>query len=143
MKRKEFIVDIISALYILLFLYAALLKLTAYQKFLVELEQSTLLTSIAGFAMWFIPVIQILLATMLAFTRTRLLGLYGAVALITIFTAYILTILFSTGYVPCVCIGILENSSWTQHLLLNIFLMILATLAITLQTKLQAKYPSQ
>jgi hypothetical protein len=142
MKRKEFIVDIISALYILLFLYAALSKLTGYEKFLAELEQSPLLASIAGIVAWFIPAAQIVLATMLAFTRTRLPGLYGAIALIAIFTAYILTILFSSGYIPCVCLGILRNGSWDQHLLLNIFLMILAIPGIALQTKLQAKYPS-
>lgn len=132
MKRREVVVDIISVVYISLFLYAALSKLLDYDKFRVQLGQSPLLTSIAGFAAWFIPFTEIMLAAALSFTRSQLLGLYGSFTLMVIFTAYIVGILNFSEYVPCSCGGILEKLSWTQHLVFNLCLIALLLLGILL-----------
>ncbi|MGX5857928.1 MauE/DoxX family redox-associated membrane protein [Dyadobacter jiangsuensis] len=132
MKRREVVVDLISLLYISLFLYAAFSKLVDYDRFRVQLGQSPLLTSIAGFVAWFIPFTEIMLATALSFTRSRLLGLYGSFTLMVIFTAYIIAILNFSEYLPCSCGGILEKLSWTQHLVFNLCLIALILLGILL-----------
>lgn len=130
MKWKELTIDIIAALYILLFLYAALTKLTDYEKFRVQLGQSPLLTSIAGFVAWFIPAVEILLATMLTFTRTRLLAMYGSFTLMVMFTAYIVAILNFSDFIPCNCGGLLQSMQWSEHLVFNIVFAGLAASAI-------------
>lgn len=130
MKRSEVVADIISAICISLFLYAALSKLADYDKFRVQLGQSALLTPIAGFVAWFIPLAEIILAAALSFPRSRLLGLYGSFTLMVIFTAYIVAILNFSEYVPCSCGGILEKLSWTQHLVFNLCFTALLLLGI-------------
>ena len=125
MKRQTFI-EIISILFILLFVYAATSKLIDYQKFRVQLGQSPMLTSFAGFVAWFIPGIEIVIALALSFSRTRLLGLYCSFSLMTMFTAYIFILTHYSDYVPCSCGGVLQKMSWNQHFIFNIIFLILA-----------------
>lgn len=130
MNRKEIIVDIISALYILLFLYAALSKLTDYEKFRVQLGQSPLLTPWAAIIAWTVPVSEIILSALLMASRTRLFGLYGALVTMSLFSTYIISILHFSEFVPCSCGGILEKMNWQQHLGFNLIFVGLAVFAI-------------
>ncbi|SFW20771.1 Methylamine utilisation protein MauE [Sinomicrobium oceani] len=134
-KHRNVIVEIICYLFILLFVYAAVNKLMDVQKFTVQIGQSPLLTNIAGFTAWFIPIIEVIVALMLAWTRTRLAGLYGAFTLMVMFTAYIIAILSFSEKIPCSCGGVLEKLGWTEHLIFNIAFILLALLGIVLSLK--------
>ena len=116
---RKIAVEIISFLFIFLFVYAAVSKLTDVQKFQVQIGKSPLLTDIAPFVAWFIPITEILVAGMLAIPRLRLMGLYASFSLMVIFTAYIIAILKFSPHVPCSCGGILESMGWTGHLIFN------------------------
>nr|WP_197718692.1 MauE/DoxX family redox-associated membrane protein [Pedobacter schmidteae] len=105
------------------------------QKFSVQLGQSPLLTDYANFITWFIPAIEILISLFLINKRTLLFGLYGSFGLMLMFTVYIFFILNFAERIPCSCGGILEKMGWTEHLIFNIFFVLLALLAIILQTK--------
>lgn len=122
--------DIISALFVMLFLYAAFTKLLDYEKFRVQIGQSPLLTAFAGFVAWFIPAVEILIAIMLIFSRTRLGALYASFSLMVMFTCYIVAITQFSDYVPCSCGGVLEKLGWTEHLIFNIVFVLLAIAAI-------------
>ena len=136
MKRQTFI-EIISILFILLFVYAATSKLIDYQKFRVQLGQSPLLTSFAGLVAWLIPSIEILIAILLAIPRYRLTGLYASFSLMTMFTMYIFIITHYSEYIPCSCGGVLAKMSWNVHFVFNILLIILALIAILLDNPKQ------
>lgn len=129
-NKKEIAVDIISALFVMLFLYAAFTKLLDYEKFRVQIGQSPLLTAFAGFVAWFIPAVEILIAIMLIFSRTRLGALYASFSLMVMFTCYIVAITQFSDYVPCSCGGVLEKLGWTEHLIFNIVFVLLAIAAI-------------
>lgn len=131
-NKKEIAVDIISALFVMLFLYAAFTKLLDYEKFRVQIGQSPLLTAFAGFVAWFIPAVEILIAIMLIFSRTRLGALYASFSLMVMFTCYIVAITQFSDYVPCSCGGVLEKLGWTEHLIFNIVFVFLAITAIIL-----------
>ncbi len=92
MLRKT-IIEIITVLFILLFVYAAVSKLLDYEKFRVQLGQSPLLTAFAGWVALIIPAAEILVSLLLATRRWRLVGLYAAFSLMVMFTAYIIVIL--------------------------------------------------
>jgi len=123
---------IITFLCALLFAYAALTKLWDYDKFVVQLGQSPLLTEYAGFVAWFIPAIELIIALMLRIPRTQRLGLYGFMTLMILFTAYIVAILNFAEYIPCSCGGILENLGWWEHLIFNLAFIGIAIAGITL-----------
>ena len=133
-RYKGIVLEVICFLFILLFVYAAVSKLTDVQKFTVQIGQSPLLTNIAGFTAWFIPIVEIGVALLLAWPRSRLYGLYGAFALMVMFTVYIIAILSFSEHIPCSCGGVLEKMGWTEHLIFNIVFLALAAIGILLLT---------
>lgn len=133
--KKDTILEIISGLLILLFVYTALSKLLDYERFSVELGKSPLLTAFAEWVAIGIPVAEIVVAAMLAWPRSRLTGLYASFCLMVMFTAYIITILQFSNYIPCSCGGVLQNMSWGQHLLFNVAFIGIALTGILLYPK--------
>lgn len=131
MKHK-FVIEIISFLFILLFVYAAMNKLLDIEKFRVQIGQSPLLTSAAPFVAWLIPVFEIVISLMLAIPKFRLLGLYSSFSLMVMFTAYIVVILNFSDHIPCSCGGLLERLGWTEHLVFNIMFVLLAAAGVLL-----------
>ncbi len=69
---------------------------------------------------------------MLVGQKFRLFGLWAALTLMGMFTAYIFIMLNFTSYIPCSCGGILENMGWTEHLFFNIAFVLLAITALLL-----------
>jgi hypothetical protein len=129
-NRREVAIQTIVSLLILLFIYAASSKLLDYTKFRIELGKSPLLTAFAGLVAWSIPLLEIAIALLLAFVRTRLLGLYASFTLMVLFTAYIIYILNFSPYVPCSCGGVLQKLDWRTHLIFNSFFVALAGIGV-------------
>ena len=130
--HKKTIVDIISFLFIVLFVYAAVSKLLDFESFSIQLAQSTVLSAYAGVIAWSIPGIEIIIAIVLMTTRFRIQALYASFLLMVMFTAYIVIILNFSDFIPCSCGGVLENLSWTQHLIFNAMFIVLAAVALFL-----------
>lgn len=131
---KKVAIEIISCLFIILFVYAAVTKLTDYQKFTVQIGQSPLLMALSGWIAWMVPTVEILTALMLSFQKLRLIGMYASFTLMMMFTVYIVMILNFADHVPCSCGGILEKLGWTEHLIFNISFVVLAVIGILLLT---------
>ncbi|HSZ87164.1 MAG TPA: MauE/DoxX family redox-associated membrane protein [Puia sp.] len=117
---------IVSTLFIVLFVYAASSKLLDYQKFRIQLGQSPILTAYAGWVAWFIPVIEIAIAVLLASQRFRLFSFYASFTLMILFTAYLIAIIHFSFYVPCTCGGILQKMDWNTHIIFNSIFVALA-----------------
>jgi len=137
--KKSIVVEIISALFILLFMYAATSKLMDVQKFTIQLGQSPLLSSFSGVVAVLVPSVEIIIAILLCFKQSRLAGLYASFSLMVMFTAYIIAITRFSQFIPCSCGGILQKMSWNQHLLFNIFFVGLGTAAIFLHNATKAE----
>lgn len=135
MKLRRVSLEIISCLLILLFVYAALSKLLDYDTFRVQLGKSPFITDFAPIIAWALPVGEILVGLFLAFKRTRLLGLYISLFLMTMFTAYIYIMLHYSYYIPCSCGGILSKMGWDTHFWFNVGFTLLSATGIILLTK--------
>lgn len=133
--KREIVVEIICALFITLFMYAAVTKLFDYHKFVVQIAQSPLLTAFASWIAWVIPAVEILISVGLIIPRFRIIALYGGFTLMIMFTLYIIAILNFSMYIPCSCGGILEKLGWKEHLAFNIGFVLLAILGIALYHK--------
>jgi len=131
-NKKALIIELITAAFIILFVYAASTKLLDYDKSRLQLGQSPVLTQFAGVVVWLVPVIEVMIALLLSVTRFRLLGLYASFTLMVMFTAYIVVITRFSDYVPCSCGGVLEKLTWNQHLVFNIGFVVLGATAILL-----------
>ncbi|WP_304343423.1 MauE/DoxX family redox-associated membrane protein [Chryseobacterium koreense] len=121
----------VSFFFILLFIYAAASKMLDFENFQVQLAQSPLLSAYAGLISYAVIILEIVVAGLLCFQVTRLIGLYASFALMVAFTVYIYLILHFSDFVPCSCGGILEKMSWQQHLVFNIISVLLAFIGIS------------
>lgn len=135
---RKIAVDIVVFLYILLFVYAALTKLLDYQKFVVQLGQSPILTDYAQVLAVVVPFIELGISLMLIFPKTRLKGLYAAFGLMVMFTTYIVLASWFSDYVPCSCGGVLEGMTWTQHLIFNAAFVLLALFGILFHSNVRS-----
>lgn len=139
-KHRNFITEIISILFVLLFVYAATSKLLGYQKFKVQLIQSSLLSPYANVLVWFIPILELGIAILL-FSKYKLLGLQLSLGLMTVFTIYIWYVLNYSSHIPCSCGGVISSLNWTEHMIFNLLWILLAIIAI--QIKIRFKHTVQ
>ena len=139
-KLKNGTVLFISYLFILLFVYAAVSKFLDYDNFQVQLGQSPLLSAYAGFVVWMIPLLELVIAVLLAVKQFRVIGLYASLGLMVLFSSYIYLILNYSSYVPCSCGGILEKMNWHEHLYFNLFFTLLSLFALFLLQNTKRSY---
>jgi uncharacterized membrane protein YphA (DoxX/SURF4 family) len=142
--KKVIIVEIISFLFILLFVYAALMKLRDTEDFVAQMRQSPLLLPFATWVAWVVPIIELAVAALLVIRRFRLIGLIASFTLMAMFTMYIIIIMNFADHVPCSCGGILSEMGWGEHLIFNIGFVLLAITGTFLLTKPgEEKYSAQ
>jgi uncharacterized membrane protein YphA (DoxX/SURF4 family) len=132
LRYKYIFIEVISFLYVVLFVYAAVSKLLDFENFRVQLGQSPLLSAFAGVIAWIVPALELFIALLIVSKRLRIIGLFGALGLMIMFTAYIFIILNYSSFVPCSCGGILEKLGWTEHLFFNLVFIMLAAAGILL-----------
>ncbi len=134
MKRNT-IVEVISYILIFLFVYASVNKLNNYKIFQVQLSKSPFITSYAGILSWALPGIELITALLLSFKALRLQGLYFSLFLMALFTSYLAAMLTFSYYIPCSCGGVMEGLTWKQHILFNLFFILLTIAGIMIMTK--------
>lgn len=134
MLRKA-VLETISLLFILLFVYTAVSKLLDYEDFRAVIGQSPLLTRFAPILAIAVPAAEIVIALLLVIPRYRRSGLYASFAMMMLFTTYIVVLVTLSEKIPCSCGGVISRMTWKQHLYFNIFFVLLALLGMWLHTK--------
>jgi uncharacterized membrane protein YphA (DoxX/SURF4 family) len=134
--KKPVVIEIITVLYIILFLYTGIAKLMDYRIFKEQLEMSPVLSPIAKPVSLLLPWAEFIVVLLLVIPRWRLKGLYTSLILMTLFLGYIIAILSFSDQLPCSCGGIIQAMSWKQHVMFNSLFIGLAIWAIVLEKKL-------
>ncbi len=135
MKREK-IIEIITGLFVLLWVYAAMSKLLDYPESYQAMQRQPLPVWSKGILAWLIPMIELTFAGLLYYPRTRKTGIQLSTALIGIFTVYVGVALGQAlGHIPCSCGGIIRNFSWREHLWFNIAWLLLGIIGISLTAK--------
>src|SRR5258706_182948 len=132
--KRKIAIEIIAFLFILLFTYASFNKLLDYQKFMIQIGQSPLLTGFGGSIPWMVITVELLISALLVIPRFRLFAFFGAFSLMVMFTAYIVAILNFSSYIPCSCGGVLAKFGWTEHLYFNLAFVVLGLLGVVLES---------
>lgn len=135
MKRSLFL-EIIVALFILLFVYTASSKFFDFTNFRYVLADSPLIGKrFAPVVAWALPLTELFIALLLFFPRSRRLGLWASLLIMLLFTGYLTYMIYFTPDRPCNCGGVLKQMSWKQHLVFNIFFTLLALAGIWLSRR--------
>lgn len=135
---KYWIPDIIASLLVLLFAYTATSKFSSYSLFENQFSQIPVIGSFFHFAI-LVPATEFLIAALLVPRQTQLLGLYTSAVLLIVFTIYIGAMLIFASNLPCSCGGVLKQLSWRQHLVFNLFFIVLAFTGIIWYWKKKTK----
>jgi len=132
---KKIAIDIISSLFILLFVYTAINKFIDINTLKFILKDYPLIGTMPVFIAWALPFTELIVVLLLFFPPTRLWGLYASLLLMSSFTLYLGYMLASTTKLPCTCGGMLQQLNWSQHLIFNLFFILLAAIAIKMYKK--------
>lgn len=124
-KIGYFIPPLTSALLIFLWLYTALSKWSNLSLFHHTLLQSFLLRPFARPVSIGLPLVEIIAAGLLFFPSSRWLGYGVSASLLLLFTLYITVILLAGGPLPCSCGGFVQSLGWGEHLVFNLFCMLM------------------
>jgi methylamine utilization protein MauE len=136
LTRYRVISQLIAALFIILFIYTGATKLLNTDDFRFHLGRSPFTKPFAGFIAITLPTAELIVALLLMFLHTRMIGFYASFFLMVLFTGYIYAMLHYSYYVPCSCGGIISTLSWKDHLLLNSTFSVLAIAGMIIQKKL-------
>jgi putative oxidoreductase len=139
--KKNLIIEIISGLLILLFVYTAVSKLLDYTAFKNTLSKSPLMDGKAGLVALALPITEILVSVLLFIPRTRLWGFYSSAALMSVFTLYLAYMINFVPKLPCSCGGVLKQMTWNQHLWFNIFFLAISVAGLVLERKRVKRKP--
>ncbi|MBB2148482.1 MauE/DoxX family redox-associated membrane protein [Pedobacter gandavensis] len=134
-KAKEIIVDIITYLFILLFVYTAYSKFKTIDSFKIILERSPLTGPYHDFIAWAVPIVETLISALLIIPFTKRIGLYASLLLMVLFTGFLTYGILSGSQLPCHCGGVISSLTWQQHIWFNISFIILAILGLYLNKK--------
>jgi len=126
--RSAKIIEILSALLILLWVYTAVSKLANAEEFRSQLNNQVFRPEVTKVLFYLVPSSELVAATLLLFRDTRVIGFLSSLVLMLGFTTYIILIL--TGAfprVPCSCGGVLQTLGWKSHLVFNLVFTAIAT----------------
>ncbi|SRR5258708_10979080 len=118
MKRST-IIEIISILFMILFLYTGISKLTEYSVFREQIAESPILAPVAAVIAWSLPLIEFIVVVLLFIPNWRIKGLYASLILMVLFMGYVIALVSFSGKLPCSCGGVLQQLSWKQHIVFN------------------------
>jgi uncharacterized membrane protein YphA (DoxX/SURF4 family) len=130
--NKKTSVEIVSILYMCLFLYAAGSKWMDYNLSREQIALMPLLASVAHILAWLVPLVEIVLAVLIYIPKFRRTGLYAATGLMILFTGYVAYMMLFYTHLPCSCGGLIDKLSWKGHLIFNSVFVILGVLSLVL-----------
>lgn len=131
MLKKKLIIEIIVILLVVMFLHTGISKFLDFQGFVHDLDNQPFPDRYTPYLAWSLPTIEIIIVVMLLMNRTRLIGLYASLFLMTLFTIYTGLVLINFfDRVPCSCGGVVSYLSWPQHLFFNLFFVVITFIGI-------------
>lgn len=129
------IIEVISAVFIFLFVYTSISKLLNFASFKFILGKSPLIGGLASILAVILPAIELLVSVLLFIPSTRKWGISSSFALMMIFTVYIGYMLAFSPDRPCACGGVIKNLTWTEHLIFNVVFTAIAFVGIQIFRK--------
>lgn len=129
-------VEVISSLFILIFVYTAASKYSDIERFKWAMGESPLIGKPLNVPLaYLIPAFELIIAGLLFFHKFRKIGLYASLILMGLFTVYIAILFSFFDKLPCSCGGIFSTLRWSEHLILNSILTVIAAIGVWLHKK--------
>lgn len=120
-KINSLISNLILQVVFVTFAYAGFHKVINFKNFLIQISQSPLIPNeIANYVSVIVPVVEISTALMLIGEKLRGFGLYVALAMMMIFSLYLISLRYLFSNAPCNCGGVLSGMGYEAHIAFNL-----------------------
>ncbi|MES2773878.1 MAG: MauE/DoxX family redox-associated membrane protein [Bacteroidota bacterium] len=140
---RRILPELINALLLIMWVYAAASKLFAYEDFRFQLISHKLIKNYASIVAWLVPAIELIIAFLLVVPALRKQGYYLSIMLLLLFSGYIIYMFNYYPHRPCSCGGIISRLSWRQHLVFNAFFILLSVAGLRMNRKSEAPAQSR
>jgi len=127
---KDWIAYFIRIICATLFVFSGFEKIITHSQFERGLEKVSMIGNYANIMSWSVPILELLIALLIVVNKTSRLGLKLFVLLMFIFTVYIGIMLVWADRLPCHCNILIQQLSWSQHILFNVAFIAIAFFAI-------------
>lgn len=123
----------IIALFIALWIYAAVPKLCNIKYFREVLKSQAIPKWTVPWLSWMLPVGELGTVVLLIVPETRLIGMYISMFIMVVFTVYVSGIIFKFYDIyPCPCGGVFSRIGWKKHFRVNLLLTFIAVVGVVL-----------
>jgi hypothetical protein len=135
MKLKTLFINTVYFLFIAMFLYAAFSKWLGFNVYASQMKHQPFPEWMSSILVWAIPISEVIVVLLMIITKTSKLGLMIATAMMIAFSIYIALILLHIfgDKIPCSCGGAISQFTWPQHLVFNLFFVIMGVIAVYLE----------
>lgn len=134
--KRSLLLDTLSLLFSVLFLYTAISKVLEHDSFVFDLSRDPMIGKTTAVILSVaLPLVELAVATLLFIPKTQKYALWMTVALMSAFTIYVRWMLHNPTR-HCTCGGVLRQMSWRQHLCFNIVFTILSMTALLIHASL-------
>ena len=128
----------IIALFIALWIYAAVPKLRNIKYFKEVLKSQAIPKWSVPWLSWLLPIGELGTVFLLIIPETRLIGMYISLFMMSVFTVYVSGIIYQVYDIyPCPCGGVFSRIGWKKHFKVNLLLTLIAVVGVVL---LEMKY---
>ena len=136
MNKIKVIIEVCAALLVMMFLYAGLVKVLNFPKFVFDMNNQPFPNELTPLLIAGVLGSEFVIVGLLLFGKTRIKGFYLSAIVLTLFTLYITMIqLGMFAYVPCSCGGVIESFTWWQHFFFNVAFLVISVMGIVLERK--------
>lgn len=132
---KLLLFELIRYLLISVFLYTTYHKLIDLNLFEESLLRSRLLSNFSIYLKYLIPISELVIILFLFIDKYIINGLYLSLFILCSFTIYLITLNNFSIFYGCSCGGIFNKMSFTEHLIVNILLILFNIIGIFLFDK--------
>lgn len=125
---NETIIQIVTCLLIMLFVYAAGSKLVDYRNTRIQLGLYPWISHFSNTIAWANPAAELMTALGILIPRTKKWGFYASLGLLLLYTIYLVSMVseFTHLQLPCTCGGVISTLTWRQHIFFNLFFISLS-----------------
>ncbi|RIW13108.1 hypothetical protein D0X99_16995 [Algoriphagus lacus] len=116
--------DLISSFILFVWVYTGIEKFIRFEESRNSFHNQVFPSWLAEILSYSVPGVELLLALLLLFSKTRWWGYLGSILLLSVFTTYVgLIWVGAFPRVPCNCAGIIESLGWAEHFWMNLGLI--------------------
>lgn len=133
MKRTTHITTIAQYAFILLWGYAASIKLLNWEQSRREMHLQPFPDWMGDILFWLVPLVELVLVYLLIHQHTVKRGIQLSVITLSVFTAYLLLAVGKAfGKIPCACGGILSHMGYREHIVFNLLFIAVGIITLVL-----------